>query len=62
MKLNKSLLSCAVAIAMGTSFASYADTNNKSASSSELATNVSVASVENSMTLIQTFNETHKCF
>ena len=54
MKLNKSLLSCAVAIAMGTSFSTFADTATKSGSVSDLSTKVSVQSTSNSMVLAQT--------
>ncbi|MGO2563531.1 MAG: curlin, partial [Pseudoalteromonas nigrifaciens] len=56
MKLTKSILSCAVAVAMGASFASYANTDTKSASNSEIGTAISVMSTSNSMTLIQNNN------
>ena len=56
MKLNKSILSCAIAIAMGSSFAVHASTADKNVSTSPLSAQVSIQSDSNSITLEQVLN------
>ena len=53
MKLRKSLLTCAITIALGSSFAASANTDDKTQSSTELASQVSTLGVSNSITLDQ---------
>ena len=53
MKLRKSLLTCAITFALGSSFAANANTDDKAQSSSELATQVTTLGVSNSIILDQ---------